>query len=63
MQESRSVLSGQANDYVGQMLAAAKQEHDRNTACGLIAGTLAGVYGRSYEVWSANKTRYGWKGR
>ena len=63
IQENRSALSQQANIFVGQILAAAKQDHDRNTACGFIAGTLAGVSGRAYDGWSANKMQYGWKGR
>lgn len=63
MRENRPVLSRQATEYVNMMVAAAKKDHDRNTGCGLIAGVLAGIYSRTYEDWSANKIRYGWKGR
>jgi hypothetical protein len=63
MREIRPELSRQANQNVGKMLWAVKQDHDRNTACGLLAGTLAGVYGRAYDTWSLDKKRYGWKGR
>lgn len=61
MREIRPELAGQAENYVGSMIAAAQKDYDRKTGCGFVAGMLGCISARTYEKWVADKQRYGWK--
>lgn len=52
-------LIRQSKQYVGGIIAAAKKDYDSKTACGVVAGILAGVYGQVFDNWLQNKRLYG----
>ena len=61
MQRLKPMMSKQAEDYVGSMIAEAKRKQDRNTACGNVAGLLTSVSSQAYQNWLTAKQQYGWR--
>ena len=63
MRAVKPVVVAQAKQNVDLMVAAALKDYDKNTGCGVIAGTLAATYARVLDKWQADKQSYRWKGR
>jgi hypothetical protein len=63
MRDLKPEIVAQAKRNVALMVTGAQKDYDRNTGCGVVAGTLASTNARALDAWQQDKQRYGWKGR
>ncbi|MGM3278011.1 hypothetical protein [Ralstonia sp. 24A2] len=58
LQGLKPLMTTQAQDYVDHLIVAAKQEQDKNLACGTAARALAEFSYKAYQNWLETKRQY-----
>jgi len=58
LQGLKPLMTTQAQDYVDHLIVAAKQEQDKNIACGSAARVLAEFSYKAYQNWLVAKQQY-----
>ncbi len=58
LQGLKPVMTTQAQDYVDRLIVVARQEQDKNAACGTAARVLAEFSYQAYQDWLVAKRQY-----